>query len=83
MAACTGSDASVNAARKAGEWQTVEVTLVGRVVTVTLTVTNLNRQQSWHHGRALDSEEEKPGPILLQGDHGMVEFRKLVLNAGE
>ncbi|MBL6842670.1 MAG: DUF1080 domain-containing protein, partial [Verrucomicrobiae bacterium] len=30
-------------------------------------------------GGALDSDEGKPGPILIQGDHGVVEFRKLVI----
>ena len=30
-------------------------------------------------GGALDSREGDPGPILLQGDHGPVEFRKLTL----
>jgi len=30
-------------------------------------------------GGALDSDEEKPGPIMLQGDHGPVEYRNIVL----
>src|SRR5437773_12176858 len=30
-------------------------------------------------GGALDSYEEKPGPIMLQGDHGPVEYRNIVL----
>jgi hypothetical protein len=33
-------------------------------------------------GGALDSNESEPGPILLQGDHGAVEFRKLTLTPG-
>ncbi|MEX2566339.1 MAG: DUF1080 domain-containing protein, partial [Cyclobacteriaceae bacterium] len=28
-------------------------------------------------GGALDSNEGQPGPIMLQGDHGAVEFRKI------
>jgi len=28
---------------------------------------------------AIDANEGEPGPILLQGDHGTVEFRKVVL----
>jgi len=28
-------------------------------------------------GGALDSDEVKPGPIMLQGDHGAIEFRKV------
>jgi hypothetical protein len=30
-------------------------------------------------GGALDSNEGAPGPIFLQGDHGPVEFRNIVL----
>ena len=30
-------------------------------------------------GGALDSDEGAPGPIFLQGDHGQVEFRNLLL----
>jgi hypothetical protein len=30
-------------------------------------------------GGALDSDESAPGPILLQGDHGPIEFRKVTL----
>ena len=34
-------------------------------------------------GGALDSDEGAPGPILLQGDHGPVEFRKITLIPAE
>jgi hypothetical protein len=27
----------------------------------------------------VDPHEAEPGPILLQGDHGVVEFRKITL----
>ncbi|MCA6468704.1 MAG: DUF1080 domain-containing protein, partial [Chitinophagaceae bacterium] len=30
-------------------------------------------------GGALDSKEGEPGPIYLQGDHGPVEYRNIVL----
>ena len=30
-------------------------------------------------GRALDSDEGAPGPLPLQGDHGPVDFRNIVL----
>jgi hypothetical protein len=30
-------------------------------------------------GGALWSDESRPGPILLQGDHGPIEYRNLVL----
>ena len=30
-------------------------------------------------GGALDSNEGEPGPIYLQGDHGPIEYRNIVL----
>jgi hypothetical protein len=76
---------SVNAARMAGEWQTLDVTLVGRVVTVVLNGERIIDRQTIPGvtGGALDSDEGAPGPILLQGDHGAVEFRNLSLTPGE
>jgi hypothetical protein len=74
----------VNAARKADEWQTLEVTLVGRTVTVVLNGERIIDRQAipGTTGGALDSNESEPGPILLQGDHGGVEFRKMTLTPG-
>ena len=70
---------SVNAARPAGEWQTLEITLIGRQVTVRLNGERIIDRQSIPGitGGALDSHEAEPGPILLQGDHGPIEFRRL------
>jgi hypothetical protein len=72
---------SVNAAKQAGEWQTLDVTLVGRVVTVLLNGERVIDRQAIPGitGGALDSDEGAPGPIMVQGDHGPVEFRKLTL----
>jgi len=71
----------VNSAKKASEWQTLDITLVGRVVTIVLNGEPIIERQAIPGitGGALDSAEEKPGPILIQGDHGKVEFRKLAL----
>jgi Domain of Unknown Function (DUF1080) len=70
-----------NAAKKSGEWQTVEITLVGRAVTIVLNGEQVIDRQAIPGitGGALDSDEGKPGPIMLQGDHGVVEFRKVTL----
>ena len=75
----------VNAAKKAGEWQTIDITLVGRVVTVVLNGEPIIERQTIPGitGGALDSQEEKPGPIMIQGDHGPVEFRALTLTPAE
>jgi hypothetical protein len=73
-----------NAARESGEWQTLEITLVGRAVTVVLNGEQVIDRQAIPGitGGALDSDEGAPGPIMLQGDHGPVEFRKLTLTTG-
>jgi Domain of Unknown Function (DUF1080) len=70
-----------NAAKGAGEWQTYDITLVGRVVTVVLNGKRVICEQEipGPTGGALDSDEEKPGPIMLQGDHTAVEYRNVVI----
>ena len=72
---------SVNAANPPGEWQSYEITLVGRHVTVVLNGTEVisNRPIPGITGGSLDSKEGEPGPIMVQGDHGPVEFRKFVI----
>jgi hypothetical protein len=71
----------VNAAKPAGEWQTIEVTLIGRRVTVVFNCERVIDRQKIPGitGGALNSDEGQPGPILIQGDHGPVEFRALRL----
>lgn len=72
---------SVNAAKPGGEWQTYEITLVGRHVTVVLNGIEVisNRPIPGITGGSLNSREGEPGPIMVQGDHGPVEFRKFVI----
>jgi hypothetical protein len=72
---------SVIAAKRAGEWQTFEITLVGRHVTVVHNGIEVisNRPIPGITGGSLDSKEGNPGPIMIQGDHGPIEFRKVVI----
>jgi hypothetical protein len=74
---------STNPARKAGEWQQMDITLVGRVVTIMFNGERIIDRQTIPGitGGALDSDEGSPGPILLQGDHGPIEFRKVTIAA--
>jgi Domain of Unknown Function (DUF1080) len=68
--------------RKPGEWQTFDITLVGRMVTVVQnSQTTINNQEiPGITGGALDSHEALPGPIYLQGtEKGHVAFRSIVL----
>jgi hypothetical protein len=72
---------AVNADKPAGEWQTYEITLIANHVTVILNGTKIidNGEVPGITGGALDANEKGPGPILLQGDHGRVQFRKVRL----
>jgi len=72
---------TVNASKAPGEWQTYDIRLVGRIVTVTV-----NGQKVIDKGivegltaMAHDWDESAPGPISVQGDHGPVEIRKLTI----
>jgi hypothetical protein len=69
----------INAAREAGQWQTLDVTLVGRRVTIALNGERIIDRQliPGITGGALDSDEGQPGPIMIQGDHGEIEFRSI------
>jgi len=71
----------VAAEKPAGEWQTVDITLVDRHVTVKLNgkVVQDNAPLLGCTGGALTSDEFKPGPIYLQGDHSGVSYRNMVL----
>jgi hypothetical protein len=70
-----------NAAKAPEEWQTLAVRLVGREVTVVLNgIRVINRQTiDGPTSIALDTNEADPGPILLEGSRGSVEFRRLVV----
>jgi hypothetical protein len=69
------------AARKPDEWQSFDITLVGRMITVVVNGRTVicNREIPGITGGALDSDEGAPGPLFLQGDHGPVEFRNITL----
>jgi hypothetical protein len=62
-------------------WNSYDITLRGRMVTIVLNGETVIANQAIPGitGGALDSDEGAPGPIMLQGDHGPVEYRNLVL----
>lgn len=70
-----------NAAKEAGEWQEMEITLLGRNVTIVLNGKTVidNQEIPGITGGALDANEGEPGPIFIQGDHGPISFRKIEL----
>jgi Domain of Unknown Function (DUF1080) len=72
--------------RKSGEWQTFDITLVGRRITVVQNGQTVidNKEIPGITGGALDSHEELPGPIYLQGsEKGHVLYRSIVITPAE
>jgi hypothetical protein len=72
---------TVNAEKPNGQWQTMDMTLVDRYVTVILNGQKIidNQPLLGCTGGALWSDESKPGPIYLQGDHTGIKYRNIVL----
>ena len=68
-------------AKNAGEWQTYDITLIGRTVTVIANGKTVicNAVIPGITGGALDSKEGEAGPILIQGDHGAIEYRNITI----
>jgi hypothetical protein len=72
---------AVNASKPAGEWQTYDIRLVGRTVTV---VFNGEKVLDRVHVDGLtaianNADEGEPGPFIVQGDHSYVEIRKFTV----
>jgi hypothetical protein len=72
---------TVAAEKPAGQWQTMDITLCDRHVTVILNGKKIidNQPLLGCTGGALTSDEFKPGPIYLQGDHTAVSYRNIIL----
>lgn len=78
---------SANASKKPDEWQTLDATLVGRWLTVVLNgqtvmdnvhLDGITGGAIIPKGAAINNEAE-PGPLMFQGDHGLVRLRKVVV----
>lgn len=72
---------SENAGRPGGQWQTYDLTLVDRHVTVVLNGVNVidNQPVPAPTGGAVFTDPTQPGPIHLQGDHTNVKYRDIYL----
>jgi hypothetical protein len=72
---------AVAAEKPPGAWQTMDITLVDRHLTVILNGKTLinNQPVLGCTGGALTSNEFKPGPVYLQGDHTNIDYRNIVL----
>lgn len=72
---------STNAGRPGGEWQTYDLTLVNRHVTVVLNGVKVidNEPIIGPTAGAIYTNPAAPGPIYLQGDHTTVKFKNIYL----
>ena len=69
------------AEKPGGQWQSLDITLCDRHVTVKLNGKTIIDNQPVYGptGGAIIADVFKPGPIYLQGDHGKVSYRNMVL----
>ncbi|MGC6427898.1 MAG: 3-keto-disaccharide hydrolase [Akkermansiaceae bacterium] len=71
-----------NAGKAGGQWQSYELTLVDRHVTVVLNGITVidNHAIDQPTAGAIVTHPMKPGPIYLQGDHTAVKYRNIYLS---
>ena len=73
----------MDASKPAGEWQAYDIEFVGRQISVTLNGKKIVEGiLDGITGGALNPFEGEPGPLMLQGDHGKVRFRNIVVTPG-
>ena len=72
---------SVNASRPAGEWQSYDIRLVGRDLTVVHNGTKVLDKVTVDGLTAIanNADEAEPGPFIVQGDHSYVEIKSFVV----
>ena len=72
---------AVNATLPPEDWQAFDIRFIGRQATIKLNGKTLIDRQDVHGYTAIatDPHEDQPGPLMLQGDHGPVEFRKVTI----
>lgn len=77
---------SIELPKTPGQWETFDITLVGRTVTVLRNgKMTIDRQEiPAPTGGAIDSNEAEPGPFYLQGDHtGGMQYRNITVSVPE
>jgi hypothetical protein len=72
---------TVNASKPAGEWQSYDIRLVGRTLTVIHNGTKVLDRVEVEGLTAIanNADEAEPGPFIVQGDHSYVEIRKFTV----
>ncbi len=74
---------TVEMPRKPGQWESFDITLVGRRVTIVRdgVKTVDNQEIAGITGGALDANEGEPGPFYIQGDHtGGMKYRNITVS---
>lgn len=72
---------ATNASKPPREWQAFDITLISQYITVVyngVTVVD-NQRLDGMTGGAIASDQHRPGPLMLQGDHSAIAFRNIVL----
>jgi len=72
---------SVNASKPAGEWQSYDIRLVGRTLTVVHNGIKVLDKVEVEGLTAIanNADEAEPGPFIIQGDHSYVEIKSFVV----
>ncbi len=72
---------TVNASKPAGEWQSYDIRLVGRTLTVVHNGTKVLDKVEVDGLTAIanNCDEAEPGPFIIQGDHSYVEIKNFVV----
>jgi hypothetical protein len=72
---------SVNASKPAGEWQSYDIRLVGRTLTVVFNGKTVLDKVEVEGLTAIanNSDEGEPGPFIIQGDHSYVEIKSFLV----
>ena len=70
------------AAKDAWEWQSFDITLIGRRVTIVANGSTIINDQiiPGITGGAINSKEGEPGPFFIQGDHGLIDLRNITVS---
>src|SRR5207249_8390955 len=72
---------SKNVSKPKGEWQTIDATIVGDRITVIhngeKTIDNYELKKPGTGIQYGDKLEHEAGPVILQRDHGKVDFRNI------
>jgi len=70
----------VEASKPAGEWQTIDMTLKGMVLNATMNGKKIHKDviiKGPTGGELIPGVNPPKGPLMLQGDHGPVQFRNI------